>query len=157
MPGNQTNQTVSGVRTLMGGGTLGVLALIAILFGAITSNSMNDYTGSLAFQAVGVPLRRPVTAALVAVVAFAAILWMQAGDTASRFQNVLLFIGYWIAPFCAIVMVDWHDHQNHYDPSVLRSALCTAPTLPSMLASSWRDCSTTGCGRTARPSATAER
>jgi NCS1 family nucleobase:cation symporter-1 len=117
------NQTAEGVRTLMGGGTLGVLALIAILFGAITSNSMNDYTGSLAFQAMGVPLRRPVTAALVAGVAFAAILWMQAGDTASRFQNVLLFIGYWIAPFCAIVMVDWHDHQSHYDPSFLRSAL----------------------------------
>ena len=71
----------AGVRTLMGGGTLGVLALIAIVFGAITSNSMNDYTGSLAFQALGVRLRRPVTAALVAVVAFAAILWMQAGDT----------------------------------------------------------------------------
>jgi nucleobase:cation symporter-1, NCS1 family len=117
------NQTALGVRTLMGGGTLGALALIAIVFGAITSNSMNDYTGSLAFQALGVRLRRPVTAALVAFVAFAAILWMQAGDTASRFQNMLLFIGYWIAPFCAIVMIDWHDHRNKYDPAYLRSAL----------------------------------
>jgi nucleobase:cation symporter-1, NCS1 family len=117
------NQTALGVRTLMGGGTLGALALIAIVFGAITSNSMNDYTGSLAFQALGVRLRRPVTAALVAFVAFAAILWMQAGDTASRFQNMLLFIGYWIAPFCAIVMIDWHDHRNKYDPTYLRSAL----------------------------------
>jgi nucleobase:cation symporter-1, NCS1 family len=117
------NQTALGVRTLMGGGTLGVLALIAIVFGAITSNSMNDYTGSLAFQALGVRLRRPVTAGIVAFVAFAAILWMQAGDTASRFQNMLLFIGYWIAPFCAIVMVDWHDRRNQYDPSFLRGAL----------------------------------
>jgi NCS1 family nucleobase:cation symporter-1 len=117
------NQTALGVRTLMGGGTLGVLALVAIVFGAITSNSMNDYTGSLAFQALGVRLRRPVTAALVAVVAFAAILWLQAGDTASRFQSVLLFVGYWIAPFCAIVVIDWHDHRDEYDPSFLRSAL----------------------------------
>jgi NCS1 family nucleobase:cation symporter-1 len=117
------NQTALGVRTLMGGGTLGALALMAIVFGAITSNSMNDYTGSLAFQALGVRLRRPVTAGLVAFVAFAAILWMQAGDTASRFQNMLLFIGYWIAPFCAIVMIDWHDHRNKYDPTYLRSAL----------------------------------
>jgi nucleobase:cation symporter-1, NCS1 family len=117
------NQTVAGVRTLMGGGTLGVLALIAIAFGAITSNSMNDYTGSLAFQALGVRLRRPVTAALVAVLAFAAILWMHAADTAGRFENILLFIGYWIAPFCAIVMIDWHDHKDRYEPSLLRAAL----------------------------------
>jgi nucleobase:cation symporter-1, NCS1 family len=117
------NQTVAGVRTEMGGGTLGVLALIAIAFGAVTSNSMNDYTGSLAFQALGARLRRPVTAALVAVLAFAAILWMHAADTAGRFENILLFVGYWIAPFCAIVLIDWHDHKDEYEPSLLRSAL----------------------------------
>ena len=117
------NQTVAGVRTLMGGGTLSVLALVAIAFGAITSNSMNDYTGSLAFQALGVRLRRPVTAALVAVLAFAAILWLHGADTAGRFENILLFVGYWIAPFCAIVMIDWHDNKNCYQPSRLRAAL----------------------------------
>jgi nucleobase:cation symporter-1, NCS1 family len=117
------NQTALGIWRLMGRGTLGALALVAIIFGAITSNSMNDYTGSLAFQALGVRLRRPVTAALVVVVAFAAILWIQAGDTASRFQNVLLFIGYWIAPFCAIVIIDWHYRRDQYEPSFLHSAL----------------------------------
>jgi nucleobase:cation symporter-1, NCS1 family len=117
------NQTVAGVRTLMGGGIAGVLALIAIAFGAVTSNSMNDYTGSLAFQALGARLRRPVTAALVAVLAFAAILWMHTADTAGRFENILLFVGYWIAPFCAIVMIDWHDHKDRYEPSQLRAAL----------------------------------
>ena len=117
------NQTASGVRALMGGGTLGVLALIAIVFGAITSNSMNDYTGSLAFQALGARVKRPVTAALVAVLAFAAILWMHAGDTSGKFENILLFIGYWIAPFCAIVMIDWHYERAWYAPSFLRNAL----------------------------------
>src|SRR6266571_5114062 len=117
------NQTAAGVRALMGGGVLGVLALIAIVFGAITSNSMNDYTGSLAFQALGARLRRPVIAAIVAVVAFAAILWMHAGDTSGKFQNVLLFIGYWIAPFCAIVMIDWHYANHTYTPGFLRTAL----------------------------------
>jgi nucleobase:cation symporter-1, NCS1 family len=117
------NQTAAGVRTLMGGGKLGVLALIAIVFGAITSNSMNDYTGSLAFQALGVRVRRPVVAALVAVLAFMAILWMHAGDTSGKFANTLLFIGYWIAPFCAIVMIDWHYGKNRYIASFLRNAL----------------------------------
>ena len=107
----------------MGGGTLGVLALIAIVFGAITSNSMNDYTGSLAFQALGGRVKRPVTAALVAVLAFAAILWMHAGETSGKFENILLFTGYWIAPFCAIVMIDWHYQRDWYAPSFLRNAL----------------------------------
>ena len=117
------NQTAAGVRALMGGGPLGVLALIAIVFGAITSNSMNDYTGSLAFQALGARVRRPVVAGLVAVLAFVAIMWMHAGDTSGKFANILLFIGYWIAPFCAIVMIDWHDTRQRYTPSFLRSAL----------------------------------
>jgi NCS1 family nucleobase:cation symporter-1 len=117
------NQTAAGVRALMGGGTLGVLALVAIVFGAITSNSMNDYTGSLAFQALGARVKRPVTAAIVAVLAFAAILWMHAGDTSGKFENILLFIGYWIAPFCAVVMIDWHYEKDLYTPSYLRNAL----------------------------------
>src|SRR5260370_3144165 len=115
-----SNQTAAGVRTLMGGGFLGVLALIAIVFGAITSNSMNGYTGSLAFQALGARVRRPIIAAVVAVLAFGAILWMNAGNTSGKFTNVLLFIGYWIAPFCAIVMIDWHYAKDRYTPRVLR-------------------------------------
>jgi nucleobase:cation symporter-1, NCS1 family len=117
------NQTAAGVRTLMGGGVLGVLALIAIVFGAIASNTMNDYTGSLAFQALGARVRRPVIAAVVAVLAFAAILWMNAGDTSGKFENLLLFIGYWIAPFCAVVMIDWHYEKDKYTPGFLRRAL----------------------------------
>ncbi len=117
------NQTAAGVRTLMGGSVLGVLALIAIVFGAIASNSMNDYTGSLAFQALGARVRRPVIAAVVAVVAFAVILWMNAGNTSGKFENVLLFIGYWIAPFCAIVLVDWHYEKDTYTPGFLRRVL----------------------------------
>jgi len=122
------NQTAAGVRTLMGGGFLGVLALIAIVFGAIASNTMNDYTGSLAFQAVGARVRRPIIAAVVAVLAFAAILWMNTGNTSGKFQNVLLFIGYWIAPFCAIVLIDWHYEKDKYTPGFLRRALAF-PTL----------------------------
>ena len=117
------NQTAAGVRALMGGGFLGVLALIAIVFGAITSNSMNDYTGSLAFQALGARVRRPIIAGVVAVLAFAAILWMNSANTAGRFQNLLLFSAYWIAPFCAIVMIDWHYNRDKYRPPFLRRAL----------------------------------
>ena len=98
-----SNQTVAGVRALMGGGISGVLALIAIMFSSIAANSMNDYSGSLAFQALGVRIKRPVIAAAVAGLAFAAILWMNAGNTAGKFENVLLFSGTGLrhsAPLC---------------------------------------------------------
>jgi nucleobase:cation symporter-1, NCS1 family len=117
------HHTAAGVRTLMGGGFIGVLALIAIVFGVISSNSMNDYTGSLAFQALGARVRRPMLAAAGAILAFGPILYMNAGNTSGKFQNLLLFTSYWIAPFCAIVMIDWHYNRARYSPSFLRGAL----------------------------------
>jgi len=117
------HHTAAGVRALMGGGFIGVLALIAIVFGVISSNSMNDYTGSLAFQALGARIRRPVLAAAGAILAFGPILYMNAGNTSGKFENLLLFTSYWIAPFCAIVMIDWHYNRARYSPSRLRGAL----------------------------------
>jgi NCS1 family nucleobase:cation symporter-1 len=40
-----SNQTAAAVRALMGGGVLGAVALFTVIFGAITSNAMNDYSG----------------------------------------------------------------------------------------------------------------
>jgi nucleobase:cation symporter-1, NCS1 family len=101
-------ETAEGVRSVMGGGFLGVLALIVIGLASVGSNAMNDYSGSLALQTVGVRVRRPVSALVVTVIAFFLILWMHGGDTASRFQNVLLFVGYWIPAFVAVVVIDWY-------------------------------------------------
>jgi len=101
-------ETAEGVRSVMGGGFLGALALIVIGLASIGSNAMNDYSGSLALQTVGVRVRRPVSAVVVTVIAFFLILWMHGGDTSSRFQNVLLFVGYWIPAFVAVVVIDWY-------------------------------------------------
>jgi len=73
--------------------------------------------------AIGARVKRPIIAAVVAVLAFAAILWMNAGNTSGKFTNLLLFIGYWIAPFCAIVLIDWHYDKDKYTPGFLRIAL----------------------------------
>jgi len=37
-----SNQTAAGVRSLVGGGTVGAFALVIVVFGTITSNAMND-------------------------------------------------------------------------------------------------------------------
>jgi len=107
-----SNQTAAGVQHLMGGGLLGGLALIAIMFGAITSNAMNDYSGSLAVQAGGVRIKRHLSAAIGTAIAFFLILWLNTGNVSAKFQNVLLFTAYWIAPFLAVVVIDWRERRD---------------------------------------------
>lgn len=101
------DQTTAGISALLGGGVLGAIALAVIALTAVSSNAMNDYSGSLALQTVGVRLRRPLSAVVVTVIAFALILWMHSGDLASKFEDVLLLIGYWIPPFVGVVVLDW--------------------------------------------------
>jgi NCS1 family nucleobase:cation symporter-1 len=102
-----SEHTAEGVRSVMGGGWLGGLALVIIALASIGSGVMNDYSGSLALQTIGVRVRRPVSAVIVTVLAFGLILWLHGADTATRFQDVLLLVSYWIPAFVAIVVVDW--------------------------------------------------
>jgi nucleobase:cation symporter-1, NCS1 family len=99
--------TAEGMRSVMGGGLLGGLALLIIALASIGSGVMTVYGGSLALQTVGVRVRRPVAAVIVTALAAALILWLHAADTARRFQDVLLLVGYWIPAFAAVVVIDW--------------------------------------------------
>jgi len=114
------DQSADGVRTVLGGGLMGGFAMVAIALGSVASNGMNDYSGSLALQTVGVRIRRPMSAAIVAVIAFGLIMWLHAGDLAPRFQGVLLLVSYWIPAFVAIVTIDWRRRsagRDVVDPS----------------------------------------
>ncbi|MFG1932918.1 purine-cytosine permease family protein [Mycobacterium sp. NPDC048908] len=102
-----SDQTAEGVRSVMGGGLLGGLALLIIVLASIGSGVMNDYSGSLALQTIGVKVRRPVSALIVAALAYPLILWINHVDTAARFQAVLLLVSYWIPAFVSIVVIDW--------------------------------------------------
>src|SRR3954470_7004176 len=102
-----SEHTADGVRSVMGGGILGALALLVIALASIGSGVMNDYSGSLALQTIGVRVRRPISAIVVTASAFALILWLHAGETASRFEHVLLLVSYWIPAFVAVVVIDW--------------------------------------------------
>ncbi|MGW2935534.1 purine-cytosine permease family protein [Streptomyces sp. NPDC001156] len=117
-----TDQTAAGVDKLLGGGAPGAFGLLAVGLAALCSNAMNDYSGSLALQTVGVRVPRPVAAALAASLGFPLVLWMHAADTTARFQNVLLFVGYWIPGFVAIVVVDWLVRRGSVTDLVAESA-----------------------------------
>ena len=42
------------INALLGGGMIGALAMIAIFFGTVAVNAMNDYSGSLSLLAAGI-------------------------------------------------------------------------------------------------------
>jgi NCS1 family nucleobase:cation symporter-1 len=105
--------TSGAVQHLLGGGALGALALVAIWLGTVAANAMNDYTGSLALQAAGFRIRRPLVAIAVTVVAFFLTLWLNTGNVATKFENVLLFVSYWVPPFAAVQMIDWWRKRGH--------------------------------------------
>lgn len=56
------------------------------------------------------------------------ILWLHGGNTAARFQSVLLFSAYWIAPFLAIVLIDWLDRKA----TVTHEGLCSLMDLKNL-------------------------
>ena len=77
--------------SLVGGGAVGLLALSIVIFGAVTSNAMNDYSGSLALQAAGVRLKRNWSA--VTWHGARVVVWScgsTKGTHPRRFQSVLL-------------------------------------------------------------------
>ncbi|MFD7793760.1 purine-cytosine permease family protein [Streptomyces sp. NPDC059759] len=132
-----TDQTAAGVEELLGGGVAGAFGLLAVALAAVCSNAMNDYSGSLALQTLGVRIPRPMAAALAAALGFPLVLWMHAADTTARFQNVLLFVGYWIPGFVAIVVVDWIARARERAGAPVDLAVETArrfPAWPSLLA-----------------------
>jgi NCS1 family nucleobase:cation symporter-1 len=100
---------------VLGGGFIGAIAMLAMGLGTVSVNVMNDYTGSLSLQAAGIRIPRPISAAVVASLAFILTLILNAGDIASSFENYLLLLSYWVAPFAAVVLVDWWMHRGEAD------------------------------------------
>jgi nucleobase:cation symporter-1, NCS1 family len=101
------DQTSAGLYHLMGGGFLGVIAMLGIAMGTVAIDAMDDYTGSLSLQSTGIRISRPVSAAIVGIGGFALALYMYEGNVVSTFENIVLFSGYWAAPYCAIILSEW--------------------------------------------------
>jgi NCS1 family nucleobase:cation symporter-1 len=112
-------QTSSGIYHLMGGGFLGVIAMIGIALGTVAIDAMDDYSGSVSLQSTGVKIPRPISAVIVGIGGFGVALYMHNGNALATFTNILLFGGYWVAPFAAIVIADWWWRRGQVDVSKL--------------------------------------
>ena len=135
------------------------LTLLAIALGAIAANVLNIYSGALSFTALGIKLplalRRAIVALVFGVIGFIVAL-TGLHDAGTKYNNFLLVIAYWIAPWLAVMFCDQFLRRRQ-DSRQLEKLLFdtrTTPTGPARCpcwsASSCRS----SCSRT-RPSTTA--
>lgn len=92
-------------------GSVGPVALIAFIIASITSNSLSLNTSAYSLISAGIRLPRNVSAALTATAAFVLAL-IGAGQFSSLYESYLFLLGYWVAPWVGIVLVDWHQRRG---------------------------------------------
>jgi NCS1 family nucleobase:cation symporter-1 len=101
------------------------LTLLAIALGAVAANVLNIYSGALSFTAMGIKLplalRRAIVALVFGVIGFIVAL-TGLHDAGTKYQNFLLVIAYWIAPWLAVVFCD-QVLRRRQDPRQLESLL----------------------------------
>jgi purine-cytosine permease-like protein len=85
------------------------ITLLAIAIGAVAANAVNIYSGALSFNALGFKLPLTIRRAIVAL-GFGTIgffvAWSGLSDAGDKYNNFLLIIAYWIAPWLAVVFCD---------------------------------------------------
>jgi NCS1 family nucleobase:cation symporter-1 len=85
------------------------LTLLAIALGAVAANVLNIYSGAISFVAMGIrlplALRRAIVALVFGVIGFIVAL-TGLHDAGTKYENFLLVIAYWIAPWLAVVFCD---------------------------------------------------
>jgi nucleobase:cation symporter-1, NCS1 family len=94
------------------------LTLLAIAIGAVAANVLNIYSGALSFTAIGIKLPLALRRAIVAL-GFGAIgfflAWSALPNAGTRYENFLLIIAYWIAPWLAVYFCDQLLRRNPHE------------------------------------------
>jgi NCS1 family nucleobase:cation symporter-1 len=89
---------------------LAVLTLIGIAVGSVSANVLNIYSGTMSFIAAGVKLgfktRRAIMVVLAGVLGGALSYFAVEDNFRFIFELFLLTVGYWLAPWVAILVVD---------------------------------------------------
>ena len=96
--------------------------LLCIAIGAVAANAINIYSGTMSLVALGIKemgmtlrQRRAAMAIIVGVIGFALGVYFQAQVApGSKYEFFLLLISYWIAPWLAVVFVDYWLRRGDY-------------------------------------------
>jgi NCS1 nucleoside transporter family len=100
--------------------------LLCIAIGAVAANAINIYSGTMSLVAVGIKemgmtlrQRRAALAIVAGVIGFFGGLYLESKGVATNYTNFLLLISYWIAPWLAVVFVDyWLRRGDYGDESI---------------------------------------
>ncbi|MDQ2814079.1 MAG: cytosine permease [Actinomycetota bacterium] len=113
--GNALGSNPTGAFTGLLPKVLADLTLLAIALGAVSANVLNIYSGALSFTAIGIKLPLSLRRAIVAL-GFGTIgfflAWSGLHNAGSDYQNFLLIIAYWIAPWLAVYFCDLLLRRN---------------------------------------------
>jgi len=96
--------------------------LLCIAIGAVAANAINIYSGTMSLVSLGIremgltmKQRRAALAIIVGVIGFALGVIFQANVApGSKYELFLLLISYWIAPWLAVVFVDYWLRRGDY-------------------------------------------
>ena len=131
---------------LLGNQVLASLVLLGIAVGSVGANVLNVYSGAMSFLAMGFNLgfktRRAIMVALAGIIgsitAYSAII----GDFVSGFENFLLVVSYWVAPWIAVVFTDWLIRGRKLDSNLEDNKNWAGPVafVVAMVVSIWGFC-----------------
>jgi nucleobase:cation symporter-1, NCS1 family len=98
------------------------LTPLAIALGAVSANVLNIYSGSMAFLALEIKLptriRRALVAAVFGVIGFF-VAWSGLRDAGAKYENFLLVIAYWVAPWLGVVLTDRFLRRGSFDEGTM--------------------------------------
>jgi NCS1 family nucleobase:cation symporter-1 len=119
-PSTSTNPTEAFTSQLPS--PLGRATLLAIAMGAIAANSLNIYSGAMAFVTIGVRLPHHLARAFVTLffgVAGFVVAWWALADAAASYEAFLLIIAYWIGPWLGVVFADQYLRRGQAVSGIL--------------------------------------
>jgi NCS1 family nucleobase:cation symporter-1 len=101
--------------------------LLCIALGAVAANALNIYSGTMSLVSLGIRemgmtlrQRRAVLAVIVGVIGFlGGVIFQAQVAPGSKYEFFLILISYWIAPWLAVIFVDyWLRRGDYGDESI---------------------------------------
>src|SRR2546426_10957135 len=97
------------------------LALLCIAVGAVAANAINIYSGTMSLVALGIRemgltlrQRRAVIAIIAGVIGYFGGLYLESQGYQGKYEFFLILISYWIAPWLAVVLIDYWLRKGDY-------------------------------------------